>query len=183
MSKITSESHDEAASVVARLAELHTQLSTNDPQVQSVVYDELLELASRGSGEAMYLVARCLMTGRGVKPNQQAGQQWLVHAVSAPVPSCAAFYSLGLLHLNSVIEFSNPAYGIGLLAKAFEYGHQEALPELLRRCNNSAQQLDAQKATYRVLGTHAAQPGASKSALEEFKLFCRAFNISELLDS
>lgn len=183
MSKINSEGPDDSTSVHAKLVELHTQLATADPVGQSDAYDEILDIASQGSSEAMYLVARCLMTGRGVEANEHAGHQWLEHAVAANVPSRAACFSLGKLHFDSAIERSNPEYGIDLMVKAFELSYAEALPALLRICNNSVYQLKARKATYRALGTSAAHPDASKSTLEEFKLFCRAFKSSELLDS
>ena len=182
MRKINIEGQEHEVSVQDKLVELHTQLATTDPERQSMVYDEILEIATQGSSEAMYLVARCLMTGRGVDVNVKAGHQWLEHAASAFGPSRAACFSLGLLHLKSGVEHSNPDYGIGLLVMAFELAHPEALPELLRICGNSVYQLKARKATYRALATSAAESGAAK-AVKEFKLFCLAFNTSELLDS
>ena len=183
MSKIDSAVLDEAGSVTDKLVDLHTQLAATDPERQSLAYYGLLEFASLGSSEAMYLVARCLMTGRGVEPNLHAGHKWLEHAVAAAVPSRAACYALGQLHLHFKIEYSNPEYGIGLLAKALELAHSEALPELLRLCDSSIYELKARKATYRALGTLAAAPDADKAAIDEFQLFCRAFKSSELLDS
>jgi hypothetical protein len=182
MNKSANAGINEPVSISETLVDLHTQLSSGDPSVQSAAYDDLLSIANQGSSEAMFLVARCLMSGRGVEPNQVDGHKWLEHAVSATPPSRAAFHTLGMLHINSIVEIPIPDYGIGLIARAYELGHLAALTDLLRLCNSSEHQLKAQKATYRVLGSQAALPGASK-VLEEFKLFCRAFKTSELLDS
>lgn len=182
MNKTECAGFNEPTSISETLVDLHTQLSSVDPSVQSAAYDDLVNIANQGSSEAMYLVARCLMSGRGVEPNQDAGHKWLEHAITVAPPSRAAFHTLGMLHVNSIIDSSIPEYGIGLLAKSYELDYPAALTDLLRLCNSSEHQLMAQKATYRALGTQAAQPGASK-ALEEFRLFCRAFKTSELLDS
>jgi TPR repeat protein len=182
MNKSANVGFDDPAIISKTLADLHTQLSNGDPIVQCAAYDDLVTIANQGSSEAMYLVARCLMSGRGVEPNQEAGHKWLEHAVSVTPPSRAAFHTLGMLHINSIVDSPIPQYGIGLLAKSYELDYPAALTDLLRLCSNSEHQLEAQKATYRALGTLAASPGAGK-ALEDFRLFCRAFKTTDLLDS
>lgn len=167
-----------------RLASLARDLSSQDERNRANAYRDMLELAEKGDGKAMFQVARCLNQGIGVDVDTARADHWLRLACVAKPASSHALFTYGMSHVLKQRKGADPAKGIQFIERAASAGYVKATLELVKIIENGVTDIkpDLRRA-YRLLANSLTEE-SDQSLYTAYEGFVeRHHPINNLLDS
>ncbi|MGP0171112.1 tetratricopeptide repeat protein [Pseudomonas sp. NCHU5208] len=119
-----------------RLASLTRDLDSLDDRCRANAFNDILEMANDGNGDAMFQVARCLQKGIGVEANHVSADRWLRMACVATPASRVALYTHGMQHVLKQREDADTHKGISFIERAASQGYVTAILALVEIVEN-----------------------------------------------
>jgi len=167
-----------------RLASLTQDLLSLDERNRANAYRDMLELAEKGDGNAMFQVARCLNQGIGVEADSKRADHWLRLACIAKPASSAALFTYGMSHVLGQRADTDTAKGIRYIEKAASAGYVKATLELVRIVEHGLTDIkpDLHRA-YRLLANSLTEQSDQELYSAYLGFVERHHPISNLLDS